>query len=51
MALALLRQHTRNKKVKAMNDPPQIDTQHPLPIGQAALPDGRAGTDTGVIEQ
>ena len=31
--------------------PPQIDPQHPLPVGQTALPDGRAGTDPGIIEQ
>ena len=35
----------------AMNDPPQIDPQHPLPVSKAALPDGGAGTDPGVIEQ
>src|SRR6266487_5779473 len=51
MALAVLRQHARHKIMNAIDDPPQVDTQHPLPVGQAALPDGPAGTDPGVIAQ
>src|SRR5215469_16710303 len=34
-----------------MNDTPKIDPKYPLPVGQAALPDSRAASYTGVIEQ
>src|ERR1051326_780842 len=51
MAFAILLKHARHKIVNAMNGAPEVDTQHPLPIGQAALPDSCTATNASIVEE
>ena len=44
MALVLLLEHYRQEDPDAVYDSPEVDPEHPLPVGKCAFPDGPART-------
>ena len=44
MAFVLLLEHDRQENTDAVYDAPEVDPEHPLPVGEGAFPEGPART-------
>ena len=53
MPLLVLAEHDRHKGANAVDRPPQVDAERPLPVLVVCLPDGNGeqAADTGVVAQ